>query len=750
MSAIPATRLGSPDPAMYISGIDLLARGFAAFGPLGPDGQPTPAAERLMRREAERAARVGAAIKWPPDGAGMGPGAWHFHLDLYRPDRNLPTKLRSMLAAPPAVEDVAVGKAIETLPPDQLDAARDQKFVEAKFAAYCRETGARNKSAAWGAFVEAIGGRKYLRQLVGYATFKAFCHGRQRAIAGDFIERRGAHAKPKAEIHADDWAHFVGVQLNQHRVAAKEAWRLTEQQAHEAGRSIPGYTTMLERYKREILPRQRRLAREGEDAYRMAEAKIANRERPNIEPATEVVLDVHVWDGWFETFSVRRSWHWIRPVLAAICCRATGFPMGAAAGKTATAELAAAAHIDAITTWGGWQTEYTDQGVDFKALLREGGMKKLLKMAQQAEEFLGIRVVFHQKHTPWAKPIESWFRNPASACRLLPTWSGNFAHTKPDDIQKRLRQYHGDPQFSYDRFVSEIVPQTIETWRNTPSEALGGLSPLLAFEQGRRSTRVVSPNLAKLAFSVTSRKEMETRRVDDKRGVEVDGEVYGEREKDLLDTVRGQRVGIIRNPFDIGTLTLVNKDNGRLIGEVTCPKLSGYTLEEKREMYAERQRHRKADRVVVETRGIQMTPSNAGRLALLRAKRAKRKTEEARKLLPPPPELTKTIVAPLLAADADRVAGEARKREQKRALQAAAMCGEEPVPIRNPIADHGRVIAETAKRTPAPDYSRFAAVEADEARPPVGFGRFADLVEAPEDDSQKSPLSKFARFGEAG
>lgn len=473
---------------------------------------------------------------------------------------------------------------------------------------------------------------------------------KRRIPEGDIEESRGRAPKPQADVHPDDIAFYAGLQLNPNRVKAAPAMLVAEQKAENEGRKLPSEQTMRRRMKAiPDIDAIKQFAQGGPQAFKIhAEPKFDNPLRPVREVMDQVSLDATRDDHYVWVPCRGSGYRYIRAMVTALVEDSTGFPLDAEPATSENSDVTARVLTRAAINYGLWRKLNTDNGPGFKSRLGKTD-ERIAEMLGVAKDRLGFEVEFCPVREPWTKYIECAFRGFKEWDRLDPVWAGNFVDMKPHDIQVKLAALGPDPQFSLQHYREVDFPKKLEMWRNLPSAACGGLSRAVYFEQRRQNVRTAPEAMIRLAFSVR-RGDIETG-VMTNRGIRYAGGCYDAREL-WPHIARRTKFGILPDPTNAGIITVIDLDNGRVVCRAEDRRLRGTTPEEVREVLSERRRFRRQCKQRADALRIEMTPTMAGKVRELRAQKLDALAAAQRAALPPPPELSISIVASPAAADA--------------------------------------------------------------------------------------------------
>jgi transposase InsO family protein len=347
----------------------------------------------------------------------------------------------------------------------------------------------------------------------------------------------------------------------------------------------------------------RTLADRGDRAARADCIPKMQRDFDSIAAGDEYVGDERTLDIWCRVLT-SRGWRAIRPKLTCWNDMRSRMVVGWHLGRHASSRTILAALKSAIRDHGKPLILRTDWGEDYKAAARHG------EVAARASQFtrrggrpestadgqhlaadgvfsaLGIEVRrTGGPYTPWAKPIESFFKTLKDHLdKLFGGFWGGCPSERHEDRGRFIRDNLEKLPTVDD--IAAALSAFFDLYHHTPHSAvdLFGKSPLQAMAAFRSGpVRAETDAVLDLLFRQFTKPKLVRR-----DGVRHDGHWYGNGDARLV-PMQGRQVILAFQPDDMGRALVCRLDKTPLF-EIECPPRHGLAYEESRERHAEQRR----------------------------------------------------------------------------------------------------------------------------------------------------------------
>lgn len=349
---------------------------------------------------------------------------------------------------------------------------------------------------------------------------------------------------------------------------------------------IAGYTTIRLAIKARRPKILRVLTDKGPRAAKAHCMPKMQRDFESIAAGDEYVGDERHLDLWCRVL-MARGWKAIRPWITVWNDMRSRCVVGLIVGERANSSTINGALKRAILAYGKPRSLRTDHGRDYKKAARHGEITDA-----DGEKFsgilhdLGIEVRRVAPYTPWAKPIESFFKTMKEQMDSLfgGFWGGCPSERNEDRaayIKKNLEKL---PTLDD---VSAALHAFIDVYHSTPHSAadLFGKTPLeamAAFRDGpiRRETESTLNHLFK---------EFVGPKMVRRDGVRHHSRWYGNGDPRLV-AMQGQRVLLAIQPDDQGRAEVCEVATKRPLFTIECLSISGLSREEIAALHRERRK----------------------------------------------------------------------------------------------------------------------------------------------------------------
>lgn len=310
------------------------------------------------------------------------------------------------------------------------------------------------------------------------------------------------------------------------------------------------------------------------------------RDFESIAAGDEYVGDERTLDIWCRVLT-SRGWRAVRPKLTAWLDIRSRMMVGYLLNRRANSRTILGALKLAIRDHGKPMLLRTDWGEDYKAAARHGCLDEFdgRRISGVLEE---LRIGIHRTgapYTPYAKPIESFFRGMKEHLdKLFSAFWGGCPSERHEDRVKYLRDNLEKLPTIDD--VAAALAAWLDVYHRTPHSGVDmfGKSPLeamAAFRQG--ATRGETPEVLDHLF-----REFVGPLMVRRDGIRHNGRWYGNGDARLV-AMQGEKVLLGIQPDDQGRAMVCRIDRSPLF-EVECLAITGRTREETAEMHKQRRR----------------------------------------------------------------------------------------------------------------------------------------------------------------
>lgn len=305
-----------------------------------------------------------------------------------------------------------------------------------------------------------------------------------------------------------------------------------------------------------------------------------------IAAGDEYVGDERHLDVWCRVLTAR-GWKAIRPWITVWNDMRSRCVVGMIVGPNADATTINGALKRAILAYGKPRSLRTDHGRDYKKAARHGEWTDAdgAKFSGILSD-LGIEVRRVAPYTPWAKPIESFFKTMKEQMdSLFGGFWGGCPSERNEDRARYIKQ-HLEKLPTLDE-VREALERFIEVYHSTPHSAvdLFGKTPLeamAAFRDGpiRRETESALNHLFK---------EFVGPKLVRRDGIRHNARWYGNGDARLV-AMQGQRMLLAIQPDDQGRAEVCEVLTRRPLFTIECVSISGLSRQQIAAMHRDRRR----------------------------------------------------------------------------------------------------------------------------------------------------------------
>jgi len=486
-------------------------------------------------------------------------------------------------------------------------------------------------------------------------------------------ERSGQHRQELFD--ADLFNEAVSLYMHPHKFSVRGAYGIyayCQARAARAGKLWAGSRNTFAARLKEAVPKPfRKLGQEGEWKYERDCVPKLIRQRDKFACGEAASLDGRDDDQLARIPDSRGGWKMIRPTEVVFFDVASGFPLGWHIAAHETADATLLALRDMHDRVGLPRYVETDNGRGFVCAFGSHGRRKWpaddVRRLHAMCEYVRIDVDHKVPRRAWAKTAETRFSRVKQIDRLSPYFIGGSPDERPEDVLRRVK---GDimqlPTLAEFRRQRET---DYELYGNTPSPALGGLTPRQYFEVHRGETRKVDPEF--LAFACSRLAGGRTGRLVRRDGVQYGGKgIFYGRTDEEVHKLQGRRVWLRVDPADLSVVWLCD-ERGVPLCLAAREDLAGATPEHLREVHQRLARMRKAARQFVADHSFYRGTAISQVRQVLSEHRRAEAAEYERTHAPPAPAPVQVIASEHIPA-VRKAKAAARRQAVRRALQASA------------------------------------------------------------------------------
>jgi putative transposase len=268
----------------------------------------------------------------------------------------------------------------------------------------------------------------------------------------------------------------------------------TCQEIDRSGVKLSSYTTAYRVIKKELTAAEIARWRYGREEFRKKFMPKTRVRKDDIRVNEQWVGDHHEFDTSKDLFVVDSNYEPARPWVTGWQDRRSNCFVGYSISfqpnsATILASLAHAMKPKPNSPFQGIPEEVLiDNGKDYRSKRLVG-----LKDQETAEQYrlkcqgvfssLGIRVRFTQPYTPWAKPIERFFKEVADKfSRELPSWVGNRPSERPSNWKEEVKKLVNSGKLLTLEQFTKMFQEWLDKYHNTYQKDLGG-TPLEIYQK---------------------------------------------------------------------------------------------------------------------------------------------------------------------------------------------------------------------------------------------------------------------------